>query len=118
MPDRGAKMPRMNVSHRLALAALVAPLFVTHAPDAAASMELAKARNCMACHAADRKLIGPSFKDIAARYASGGEASVKLMAGKIVNGGAGAWGAVPMPANPKVTADEAQRLAQWILATK
>jgi cytochrome c len=111
-------MPRMNVSHRLVLGALLVPLTVTHAPEAAASMELARARNCMACHAVERKLIGPSFKEIAARYASGGDAAVKLMASKIVNGGAGAWGAVPMPANPKVTADEAQKLAQWVLATK
>lgn len=79
-----------------------------------ADAALAKARNCMACHAAARKLVGPSYKDVAARYAGDGSAADRL-AGKIMHGSAGTWGAVPMPANPGVSEADAKRLAEWIL---
>jgi len=78
---------------------------------------LANARNCMSCHAMERKVVGPSFKEIAARYANDKGAADRL-ASKIVRGGGGAWGAVAMPANPQVTPDEAKRLAAWVLAQK
>lgn len=84
---------------------------------AVASPELAKQKICMGCHNLDKKQVGPSFKDIAARYAGQKDAAAR-MAEKIVRGGGGAWGPVPMPANPKVTADEAKRLADWILSLK
>jgi cytochrome c len=84
---------------------------------AMASPELAKTRNCMACHAADKKLIGPSYRDVAAKYASDKDAVTRL-ARKIREGGVGAWGQIPMPANPQVTADEATALARWVLATR
>lgn len=78
---------------------------------------LARSKNCMACHAVDRKMVGPSYKDIAARYANDAQAVAKL-ATKIQKGGAGVWGAIPMPANPQVSADEAKRLATWSLSFK
>lgn len=78
---------------------------------------LAKAKNCMACHAMDRKLVGPSYKDIAKRYANNPKA-VELMATKIIRGGSGVWGAIPMPANPQVSQAEATRLATWLLAQR
>lgn len=84
---------------------------------AAASPELAKTRNCMACHAADKKLIGPSYRDVAAKYATDKDAVARL-ARKIREGGVGAWGQIPMPANPQVTADEATALARWVMATR
>lgn len=84
---------------------------------AAASPELARQKICMGCHALDRKQVGPSFKDIAARYAGQKDAAAR-MAEKIVRGGGGVWGPVPMPANPKVSADDAKRLADWILSLK
>ncbi len=84
---------------------------------AIASQELAKSRNCMACHAADKKLIGPSYRDVAAKYATDKDAVARL-ARKIREGGVGAWGQIPMPANPQVTADEATALARWVLATR
>lgn len=99
-----------------ALAVILSALALLPAARAYASPELARQKICMGCHAVDRKLIGPSFKDVAARYAGQKEAPSRL-ADHIVNGSSGAWGAVPMPANPKVTADEAQKLANWILAT-
>ncbi len=87
------------------------------AAPAMADMALAKSKNCMACHAVDKKLVGPSYKDVAGKYAGDKEAAAKL-ATKIMKGGAGVWGAIPMPANPQVSAEEAKKLADWILATK
>lgn len=97
------------------LFALVAAVSVS-AP-AFADQALATSKNCMACHAVDKKLVGPSFKDIAAKYASDKSAADKL-ATKIIKGGAGVWGPIPMPANAQVNEAEAKKLASWVLATK
>ena len=93
----------------LTLAATVAP--------AMADQALATAKNCMACHATDKKLVGPSYKDVAAKYA-GDKAAVDKLAAKIQKGGAGVWGPVPMPANPQVSEAEAKKLAAWVLTVK
>lgn len=90
---------------------------VSAAAPAFADQALATSKNCMACHAADKKLVGPSYKEIAAKYATD-KGAVDKLAGKIVKGGAGVWGAVPMPANAQVTEPEAKALATWVLATK
>jgi cytochrome c len=87
------------------------------AAPAHASMDLAKAKNCTACHAVDKKLIGPSYKDVAAKYASDKDAVAKL-AKKVREGGVGAWGQIPMPANPQVSADEATTLVKWVMSQK
>lgn len=71
----------------------------------------------MNCHALERKLVGPALRDVARRYGAQPDAAARL-AEKIVKGGAGAWGPVPMAANPHVTADEAKRLAAWVLLLK
>ena len=85
--------------------------------SAMASADLAKAKNCMACHAVQNKLVGPAFKDVAAKYAGQKDAEAKL-ASKVLKGGSGAWGAVPMPANPQVSEAEAKTLVKWVLAQK
>lgn len=82
-----------------------------------ASADLAKAKNCMACHAMDKKLVGPSYKDVAAKYAGDKDAAAKL-AKKIREGGTGVWGQVPMPANPQVSEADALTLAKWVLTVK
>ena len=87
------------------------------AAPAMADMALAKSKNCMACHAVDRKLVGPSYKDVAAKYAGDAAAADKLAA-KIMKGGSGVWGAIPTPANPQVSAAEANILAAWVLSNK
>ncbi len=87
------------------------------AAPAMADMALAKSKKCMACHAVDRKLVGPSYKDVAAKYAGDAAAADKLAA-KIMKGGSGVWGAIPMPANPQVSAAEANILAAWVLSNK
>ena len=82
-----------------------------------ADQALANSKNCMACHATDKKLVGPAFKDVAAKYASDKSAADKL-ATKIQKGGAGVWGPVPMPANTQVNDAEAKKLAAWVLTIK
>ena len=82
-----------------------------------AQADLAKAKNCMACHAVSNKLVGPSYKDVADKYGNQKGAEDKLVQ-KVMKGGAGAWGPVPMPANPQVSEAEARSLVKWVLATK
>lgn len=84
---------------------------------AMANADLAKSKNCMACHAVANKVVGPSFKDIAAKYAGQKDAEEKLSQ-KIIKGSSGVWGAVPMPANAQVSEPEARTLVKWILSQK
>ena len=84
---------------------------------AMANPDLAKAKNCMACHAVGSKLVGPAYKDVAAKYAGQKDAENKLVA-KVMKGGSGTWGAIPMPANPQVSEAEARSLVKWVLSTK
>ena len=86
------------------------------AAPAQADLALARSKNCMSCHAVERKVLGPAFKDVAARY-KGNAGAVDLLATKIRKGGAGVWGPVPMPANNQVSEAEAKTLATWVLAT-
>ncbi len=82
-----------------------------------ADLALATTKNCMACHTTDKKLVGPAYKDVAAKYAGDKTAADKL-ATKIQKGGAGVWGPVPMPANTQVNDAEAKKLAAWVLTIK
>jgi len=97
--------------------ALVAALAAVASAPAFANADLAQKKSCLACHATDKKLVGPSYKDVAAKYAGQKDAAAKL-AEKIQKGGVGAWGQIPMPANPQVSADEAKTLAAWVLTIK
>ena len=97
--------------------ALIAALAAVVAGPASANMELAQKKNCMACHSVDKKLVGPAYKEVAAKYAGQKDAAA-MLAEKIQKGGSGTWGQVPMPANPQVSADEAKTLAGWVLSTK
>jgi cytochrome c len=87
------------------------------AQPARADGDLARQRNCLGCHTLEDKRIGPSFKQVATRYASDRDAAARL-ALKIRQGGAGVWGPVPMPANAQVSEAEASRLVGWILGLK
>ena len=95
---------------------VLAALAAVSAP-ALADQALANAKNCMACHAADKKLVGPSYKDVAAKYA-GQKDAVDRLAVKIMKGGSGVWGPVPMPANAQVSDADAKKLAAWGLTHK
>ena len=95
---------------------LFAALAATTSGTAFANADLAAKKNCLACHATDKKIVGPAYKEVAAKYAGQKDAAAKL-AEKIQKGGVGVWGQIPMPANP-VTADEAKQLATWVLTIK
>lgn len=85
--------------------------------NALASEALAKKYNCLACHAKDKKLIGPSYIDVAAKYKADAGAEAKLIT-KVKNGGSGAWGQIPMPPNATVPDADVKALVKWVLATK
>ncbi len=84
--------------------------------NAQADEALAKAKNCMSCHQVAVKVLGPAYKDVAAKY-KGDAGAVDKLAAKIKAGGKGVWGEVPMPPN-NVTPDEAKKLAAWVLSLK
>ncbi|HEY1611528.1 MAG TPA: c-type cytochrome [Paraburkholderia sp.] len=92
--------------------ALVAP---TQAVAAANGLSIAQANACMGCHAVDRKLVGPSFQQIAARYKGDPAAQAKLE-GKVRDGGSGVWGMIPMPSHPGMSAADIRTVVQWVLA--
>ena len=96
--------------------ALVAVLAAAAAFPALADPQLADKKNCMACHSVDKKVLGPAFKEVAAKYAGKPDVADAL-AEKIRKGGGGVWGDVPMPPND-VTAAEAKKLADWVLSMK
>jgi cytochrome c len=82
-----------------------------------ASADLAKSKNCVACHHAERKMIGPSYTAMAAKYADDGSA-VTVLSEKVLKGGVGIWGQMPMPPQQNVSQDEAESLVKWMLSHK
>jgi cytochrome c len=84
---------------------------------AMANADLAKSKNCMTCHAVANKVVGPAFKDVAAKYAGQKDAEAKLVT-RVIKGGSGVWGAIPMPANAQVSEAEAHTLVKWVLSQK
>ena len=96
--------------------AMMAAAGIVIAGQAQADEALAKAKNCMSCHAVDKKLVGPAYKDVAAKYKGDAKAPA-MLAAKIKAGGKGTWGPIPMPPN-NVTPEEAGKLAAWVLALK
>jgi cytochrome c len=97
--------------------ALIAALAALVAAPAFANQELAQKKSCLACHATDKKLVGPAYKDVAAKYA-GQKDAVDKLSQKVIKGGVGAWGQIPMPANAQVNDAEAKKLVTWILGLK
>ena len=98
------------------LLALLACAGLVMGPHAQASADLAKAKNCMGCHAVDKKVIGPGFREVAAKYKGQKDAETKLVA-SITKGSTGVWGPMAMPAN-SVSPAEALSLAKYVLAQK
>jgi len=101
---------------------LVTSLFVSAgllagAGNALASEALAKKYNCLTCHATDKKLVGPSYQEVAAKYKGDAGAEAKLVA-KVKNGGSGVWGQIPMTPNASVPDADIKTLVKWVLATK
>lgn len=103
----------LMVDFRQLAAASFAVLLTSTA--AFASADLAKSKNCVACHHIERKMIGPAYKAMAERYGKD-ESVIKLLSEKIVKGGGGNWGQLPMPPQPTVSPEEAETLVKWILS--
>lgn len=99
----------------LALVASLLSVGNAFAVDAAAAKALAGQKACLACHAADKKLVGPAYKDVAAKHKGQADALEKVAA-RIKSGGSGMYGPVPMPPQPTLKDDELKLLAAWILA--
>ena len=96
---------------------LLPVLFVAGAATAQADQALATKNQCMACHAVDKKLVGPSYRDVTKRYAGNPQAQ-DLLTRSIKTGRQGKWGAIPMPAQTKLSEEDARKLATWILEIK
>ncbi|RLJ68373.1 c-type cytochrome [Sulfurisoma sediminicola] len=99
---------------KLIAAALISAAALVSAP-AMANLDLAKKSNCMSCHTVDKKLVGPAYKDVAAKYAGKADA-VKTLTAKVKAGGKGNWGEIPMPPNANVKDADIETLVKWILA--
>ena len=102
-------MTRTALISALALALAALP--------ALANEDLAKKSGCMACHAVDKKVVGPAYKDVAAKYKGDKTAEAKLFK-KVKEGGVGVWGQVPMPPNSHVKDDDIKTLVKWVLSQK
>ncbi len=107
----------MKKLHKTTLAAVATFASFLTATPVMADLKLATDKNCMSCHSVEKKVVGPGYKDIAAKYANQ-KGAVDMLAGKILKGGAGVWGPIPMPANAQVNAAEAKTLATWVMSLK
>ncbi len=92
----------------------LAALGLFAATPAFANLQLAQKSNCMSCHTVDKKLVGPGYKEVAAKYKGDKTAEAKLVE-KVKKGGAGVWGPIPMPANAQVSDADVKTLVKWIL---
>lgn len=101
---------------KVAYIAVMAAASIVMTGQVQADEALAKAKGCMACHKVDGKLVGPSYKEVSAKYKGDAKAPA-MLAGKVKAGGKGTWGQVPMPPN-NVTEDEAKKLVAWVLSQK
>ena len=97
--------------------AIFAAILALAALPAVANEELAKKNACTACHAVDKKIVGPAFKEVAAKYRNDKTAEAKLVK-KVKEGGVGVWGQVPMPPNSTVSDKDIQALVKWVLSLK
>ncbi len=100
----------MKIVLNITLAAVAAVV----ALPASANLALAQKNACMACHAVDKKLVGPAYQDVAKKYAGQADASAKVTE-SIRKGGTGKWGQIPMPAQPTLSEADAKTLADWVL---
>ncbi len=102
------------MKHIVILAAGLLASGVTGAVNAQDAAKLAADKACLACHAIDKKVVGPAFKDVAAKY-KGNTKAEAILVQKVLKGCVGAWGQIPMPANASLKEDEAKLLVKWVL---
>jgi cytochrome c len=109
-------MSRWGVVFAVVVAALAGTMTsVVRAAEAPRGQQVAAANACMGCHAVDRKLVGPSFQQIAAKYKGDAQAPAKL-ARKVKDGGSGVWGMIPMPAHQSMSDVDIRAVVDWVLA--
>ncbi|WP_175723312.1 c-type cytochrome [Burkholderia ambifaria] len=108
---------KQTILRALLAALLTGSAAAAHADLAGDGLALAQRKNCVACHAINKPLMGPPFHDIAGKYAARADA-VDYLAQSIVKGSIGVWGSVPMPANTQLTSTEAHTLAQWVMSLR
>lgn len=106
-----------NILTLLAAAAAATIAAGAHAADPKTAEALAKTSGCLACHTVDKKLIGPSYKDVAAKYRGNKGAEAELIK-KVKAGGKGVWGDIPMSPNAHVKDEDIKTMVQWILSLK
>lgn len=116
-PPAAAEKPAPAQEVAAPVAKAVAEAKSEPAVSEADGMQLAKKNNCLACHAADKKVIGPSFKDVAAKYRGDAGAETRL-ADKIAKGGSGVWGVMAMPPSPQISEADRKTLARFVLSLK
>ena len=107
-------MNQRKIQLTMAMGLLVVGVLGSGQYAAADAQAVAQKSGCMACHAVDKKIVGPSYKDVAAKYKDDPKA-VEFLSGKIKNGGSGVWGQVPMPANAAVSDEDTKMIVEWIL---
>jgi len=83
-------------------------------PDYQKGLELIAKSDCLTCHKVNEKLTGPAYKDVAAKYEST-DANITMLAGKVIKGGSGVWGAIPMTPHPQVTEADAKQMVKYVL---
>lgn len=105
------------MNHILAVTAAVAAIGFAAGAQAQDAAKLAQDKGCFACHQVDKKVVGPSYKEVAAKYRNDKGALDKL-AKKVRAGGQGVWGQVPMPPNANVSEKDAETLVKWVLSQK
>ena len=101
----------------LAGAALFAAGAAHAALDNAKAEAMMKKDGCAACHAIDKKIVGPAYVDVAAKYKNDKNA-VATLTKKVKEGGSGVWGQIPMPPNPGVKPEDAEKIVEWVLSLK
>lgn len=91
---------------------------ITQDPNYSAGLAIEAKNDCATCHKINEKLVGPSFKEIATKYAGADDARVDSLAGKVISGGAGNWGQVPMTPHPNLSKEDARTVVKYVLLLK
>ena len=100
----------------LGMLALTGGILVATQANAADPATLARDKGCLACHTVDKKIVGPAYKDVAAKYK--GQDVLEKLVKKVKNGGKGVWGEIPMPPNAAVSEDDIRTIVKWVLSLK
>ncbi len=107
-------MKKNKLATILALNCSLLGALLTVNATAADPEALAQQSGCLACHSVDTKIVGPAYKDVAAKY-KGDDKAAEMLAEKVLKGGGGVWGDIPMPPNATVSKEDAETLVHWIL---